>query len=196
MNPLVLTGCRSLSIGWRQCFNANPRPASSIVESGENRRVKIGTRPLAGNADVCVDPDRLFGRHLAVLGNTGSGKSCSVAGLIRWSLEEAQKENKTQKDKPNARFIVLDPNGEYQRAFGNEEGLLKPRIFKVDRLSDELQLQVPIWFWNSAEWCSFTQASSRAQTTSINPCSYGAVRSGHTEPTINASHEMRRFLGP
>ena len=61
----------------------------SIVESGERRRVKIGTSPLAGDAEVCVDPNRLFGRHLAVLGNTGSGKSCSVAGLIRWSLEQA-----------------------------------------------------------------------------------------------------------
>ncbi|MEB3733734.1 DUF87 domain-containing protein [Halopseudomonas pachastrellae] len=63
----------------------------SIVESGEHRRIKIGTSPLAANATVSVDPDRLFGRHLAVLGNTGSGKSCSVAGLIRWSLEAAEK---------------------------------------------------------------------------------------------------------
>jgi len=58
----------------------------SIVKSGERRRVKIGTSPLAGDAEVSIDPNRLFGRHLAVLGNTGSGKSCSVAGLIRWSL--------------------------------------------------------------------------------------------------------------
>ncbi|MGI4829961.1 MAG: helicase HerA domain-containing protein [Janthinobacterium lividum] len=50
----------------------------SIVESGARRRVKIGTSPLASNAEVRVDPDRLFGRHLAILGNTGSGKSCSV----------------------------------------------------------------------------------------------------------------------
>jgi len=55
----------------------------NIIESGENRRVLIGRAPLAGNADVKIDPDRLFGRHLAVLGNTGSGKSCTVAGLIR-----------------------------------------------------------------------------------------------------------------
>ena len=61
----------------------------SIVESGERRRVKIGTSPLAGDAEVRIDPNRLFGRHLAVLGNTGSGKSCSVAGLIRWSIEAA-----------------------------------------------------------------------------------------------------------
>ncbi|MBW2570713.1 MAG: DUF87 domain-containing protein, partial [Deltaproteobacteria bacterium] len=64
----------------------------AIVESGENRHVKIGTSPLAANAEVKIDPDRLFGRHLAILGNTGSGKSCSVAGLIQWCLDEAGKE--------------------------------------------------------------------------------------------------------
>ena len=81
----------------------------AIVESGDNRRVLIGTSPLAANAKVMIDPDRLFGRHLAVLGNTGSGKSCSVAGLIRWSLEEARKSRGNAA--PNARFILLDPNG-------------------------------------------------------------------------------------
>lgn len=134
----------------------------SIVESGERRRVKIGTSPLAGDAEVRIDPDRLFGRHLAVLGNTGSGKSCSVVGLIRWSLEQAQ----TQCDKnPNARFIVLDPNGEYARAFTDSKSSVKARIFKVDpdTKTGELLLQVPLWFWNSAEWCSFTQASAKAQ---------------------------------
>lgn len=131
----------------------------SIVESGKNRRVKIGTSPLAGNADVCVDPDRLFGRHLAILGNTGSGKSCSVAGLIRWSLEAAQAVN----EKPNARVIILDPNGEYQRAFKNETGLLKPRIFTVDPQEERELLQVPLWFWNSGEWISFTHATEKTQ---------------------------------
>lgn len=66
----------------------------SIVESGANRRVKIGTSPLASNAVVSVDPDRLFGRHLAILGNTGSGKSCTVAGIIRWSIEATKEEKR------------------------------------------------------------------------------------------------------
>jgi hypothetical protein len=135
----------------------------SIVESGERRRVKIGTSPLAGNAEVRIDPDRLFGRHLAVLGNTGSGKSCSVAGLIRWSLEQATPEN----GKPaNARFIVLDPNGEYSRAFtGDKNPALNARVYRAAPSKDngERPLQVPLWFWNSAEWCSFTQASAKAQ---------------------------------
>jgi len=56
----------------------------------EDRRVPIGRTLLGNDAEVCVDPDKLFGRHLAVLGNTGSGKSCSVAGLIRWSTEAAR----------------------------------------------------------------------------------------------------------
>ena len=132
----------------------------AIVESGDNRRVKIGVSPLAANAEVKIDPDRLFGRHLAVLGNTGSGKSCSVSGLIRWSMEEARKERGGAD--PNARFIVLDPNGEYAKAF---EGLGKVRVFAVEPKPDSGidQLQVPLWFWNSAEWSAFTQASERAQ---------------------------------
>jgi len=139
----------------------------AIVESGEKKRVKIGNSPLAGNAEVKVDPDRLFGRHLAILGNTGSGKSCSVAGLIRWSLEQAQAGVKSvpgqTKRPPNARFVVLDPNGEYTKAFGAGLPGGNVRVFKVKPETGDLPLKVPLWFWNSAEWASFTQASAKTQ---------------------------------
>lgn len=165
----------------------------SIVESGDNLRVKIGTSSLAGNADVCVDPDRLFGRHLAVLGNTGSGKSCSVAGLIRWSLEAAQQ----NKEAPNARFIVLDPNGEYERAFSKDTGVLKPRLFKVEPKNDEKPLQVPLWFWNSAEWCSFTQVSGKTQRPLLRRA-LREVKAGHTDILIVNDEEkklgLRRYM--
>lgn len=167
-----------------------------IVESGERRRVKIGTSPLAGDAEVCVDPDRLFGRHLAVLGNTGSGKSCSVAGLIRWSLEQAQSEGGAS---PNARFIVLDPNGEYSRAFADPKSSAKARIFRVapDTKAGELPLQVPLWFWNSAEWCSFTQAKGGTQRPVLRQ-SLREVRAGRTSGQISVEEEsrlrLRRYL--
>jgi Helicase HerA, central domain len=165
----------------------------SIVESGDNRWVKIGTSPLAGNASVCVDPDRLFGRHLAVLGNTGSGKSCSVAGLIRWSLEAAQQ----RKNPPNARFIVLDPNGEYARAFGNDTDVLKPRLFKVNLNENEMPLQVPLWFWNSAEWSSFAQASGKTQRPLLRRA-LREVRAGRTDILEGREEEkklgLRRYL--
>ena len=158
---------------------------SAVITSGKNRRVKIGTSPLASNADVKIDPDRLFGRHIAVLGNTGSGKSCSVAGLIRWSLEATQKEN------PNARFVILDPNGEYTNAFDD----LHAKKYAVSIADDVKQLQLPLWFFNSSEWCAFAKASDKTQKPTI----VQALRSVRQEnldiaTTINKSYEMRCFL--
>ncbi|WP_407274527.1 DUF87 domain-containing protein [Dickeya ananatis] len=136
------------------------RQLKSIIESGDNRRVKIGDSPLANNAEIKVDPDRLFGRHIAVLGNTGSGKSCSVAGLIQWSLDAVLQQGQT----PNARFIILDPNGEYSRAFG-PESKYKGKLLRVEANTGagEIDLKVPSWLWNSSEWAAFTQASSKVQ---------------------------------
>lgn len=166
----------------------------SIVESGERRHVKIGTSPLAGNAEVSIDPNRLFGRHLAVLGNTGSGKSCSVAGLIRWNLEQAKKAR--DEGPPNARFIVLDPNGEYSRAFGNDD-TIRARIFKVNLGEGEEALKVPLWFWNSAEWSSFMQASARTQRPLLRRAlrEVKAGQSGISEPTDeDRKTALRRYL--
>lgn len=69
-------------------------------------KVTLGTSPLAGDTSVSFDPDRLFGRHLAILGSTGSGKSCTVAGLVRWSLVAARKASSDNRSR--ARFVVLE----------------------------------------------------------------------------------------
>lgn len=160
----------------------------AIVESGDNRHVLIGTSPLAANAEVKIDPDRLFGRHLAVLGNTGSGKSCSVAGLIRWSMDEARK-TRGGAD-PNARFIVLDPNGEYTNTFRD---MSKVRVYAVEPSKDVEQLQIPLWFWNSAEWGAFTQASAKTQRPTLVQA-LRSVRDGGLTAAVTPSHEMRRYL--
>ena len=162
----------------------------SIIESGTNGKIKIGTCPLADDADVKIDPNKLFGRHLAVLGNTGSGKSCTVSGLIRWSLESAQKHIE---EKPNARFIILDPNGEYSDAFQK----FKPKVFKVypDKSKEQKQgqqLQVPAWFWNSNEWSSITQASSKTQIPLLRRA-LRAMRVGGGKE-INIQEEIKNFL--
>ena len=144
----------------------------AIVE-GENQetagRILLGYCPTAGRAPVHVDPDKLFGRHIAVLGNTGAGKSCSVAGLIRWSLDAAKKarvqaasvepEGSKRSHVPNARFIVLDPNGEYSRAF-QDFGV---RLFRVEPKGEGKPLKVPAWLWNGEEWAAFTGAAPGVQ---------------------------------
>ena len=157
----------------------------SIIESGDNRRVYIGNSPLVGNAKVMVDPDRLFGRHLAVLGNTGSGKSCSVAGLIRWSLESAEKNNKENSHQVNSRFIILDPNGEYSKAFSDRTDANIVSV-QVEGNNGIKQLEVPLWFWNTDEWCAFTKASPKVHRTTI-VHALKSVRSGID--TISQSKE-------
>ena len=176
----------------------------AIVESGSNRRINIGISPLAGNAIVSIDPDRLFGRHLAVLGNTGSGKSCSVAGLIRWSVEAAKRKLENKHDQiqeftqeqadisANARFIILDPNGEYTKSF---EGLANVRVYGVEK-NDALgveQLIVPMWLWNTSEWVAFTQASGKAQKPTLVQA-LRCVRDGQFDFKQSDSVMMRRHL--
>lgn len=164
----------------------------SIIESGENRRVYIGNSPLVGNAKVMIDPDRLFGRHLAVLGNTGSGKSCSVAGLIKWSLESANI-SKTKKDIPvNSRFIILDPNGEYSKAFADKK---EANIYSVNIEDSDgrKQLEVPLWFWNTDEWCGFTKASPKTHRTTI-VHALKSVRSGNVFEEVSRQSELASFV--
>lgn len=133
-------------------------------------RVLLGNSPTAANAPVYVDPDKVFGRHLAILGNTGAGKSCSVAGLIRWSLDAAQnaRRNRGRSPQPNARFIVLDPNGEYAKAFAG----LNARLFQVEPSDHGTSLKVPAWLWNGEEWAAFTGAAPGVQR----PILFDAIR--------------------
>lgn len=138
---------------------------AAIVGANEpGRSVKIGTSPMGASTEIFVDPDKLFGRHLAVLGNTGSGKSCTVAGLIHWSLEAAKKSPKNQGEKhANARFLVLDPNGEYAKAFDSTKNA---RIFRPG--ADVAPLELPAWIWNSHEWAAVAQAQPGTQRPLLN----------------------------
>ena len=161
----------------------------SIIESGENQRVYIGNSPLVGDAKVMIDPDRLFGRHLAVLGNTGSGKSCSVAGLIRWSIDSA-KEKLSNKETVNSRFIVLDPNGEYGKAFADKRNA---NIYTVNVEGEtDKQLEVPLWFWNTDEWCGFTKASPKTHRTTI-VHALKSVRSGNVFERQTKERELANY---
>jgi len=135
-----------------------------VKNRDEIKCIKIGVSPLAANSPIFVNPDKLFGRHVAVLGNTGSGKSCSVAGLIRWSIESARKNIKNG-DKINSRFIILDPNGEYLKIFDDlSDNVRKFNVSFGNIINDKIeQLKVPVWMWNSYEWCSISQATLKTQ---------------------------------
>ena len=138
---------------------ASELEALSLASTGPTS-INIGRSVLATRAPIFVDMDRMLTRHLAILGNTGSGKSCSVAVVLRAAI--AATESNEESD-PVPRVVVLDTNGEYSRAFDNLP--IDVRRFAVESGSDEgvEQLKVPGWLWNSTEWIAFTGASSGAQ---------------------------------
>jgi DNA helicase HerA-like ATPase len=178
-----------------QVLVPTPEQVAAIVGANDGaRRVEIGSSPMAADTPVLVDPDRLFGRHLAVLGNTGSGKSCSVAGLVRWSLA-ASSDTRTKAGKeghPNARFIVLDPNGEYAHAFDDLGGTA--RVFRVPPIAAEEQpLRVPAWMWNGHEWGAVAHAQPGVQR----PLLLQGIRELKSGRRGNVPREaiIRRYVG-
>lgn len=69
--------------------------------------LKLGSVDVAQESIVQIKPEKLFGRHLAILGSTGGGKSWTTAKIIEECL------------KFKSKMILLDATGEY-RDFENE----------------------------------------------------------------------------
>ena len=104
---------------------------TAIIKAGggDEHAINIGTSPYAEDVNISVDPDKLFGRNLAVLGNTGSGKSCTIAGIIRWSYEAAKEEIEElhKKDKKGLGEKYGDIKERVERYYGQGKKRLKER---------------------------------------------------------------------
>lgn len=70
--------------------------------------LNLGFIDLDQGCDINVTPEKLFGRHLGILGSTGGGKSYTTAKI----LEECRKFN--------SKIIILDPTGEYKDFIGDD----------------------------------------------------------------------------
>ena len=95
-------------------------------EATRYNALSIGTSVVFQDYAVKVRVDEFFGGHSAVLGNTGSGKSCTVATLLQ-SLFEKHDEFFAR----GATFLLLDVNGEYRSAFSELPQSVKRRYLKL-----------------------------------------------------------------
>jgi Helicase HerA, central domain len=127
----------------------------------EPRHITIGKSPIFTDYDVTIDIDRFFGKHAAILGNTGAGKSCTVTAIIKSVLERGM---------PNAHFIILDTNNEYEQAFTerdeNNPAKTRPLFDRVVLRNDgdtPKGLVVPHWFMNSLDYNAFFRPAEGAQ---------------------------------
>lgn len=122
------------------------------------RVLPIGKSVVFEDYDVKVRLNEFFGGHVAVLGNTGGGKSCTVASVLQ-SLFSKPDEHHAR----GATFIVFDVNGEYHEALSP---LAKDGGIGVHRVildGTTAGFRMPHWFLEMAEWELLLQASERTQ---------------------------------
>jgi len=125
--------------------------------------IPIGESAVVQGRPIRIDPDAFFGKHAAILGSTGSGKSCTIASLIQ-SLHEHPSVKRTT-------IVILDTNGEYRAAFQkqNEDGTLqnagKAKVLYIpsDPTKVTERLVIPHWFMNAEDFVRIFQASKGVQ---------------------------------
>jgi hypothetical protein len=144
-------------------------------EGAAEGQVIIGRLSGAESIPVRVDLDKLVTRHSAVLGSTGSGKSTTVASLLR-SIAGA---NNTDTLYPNSRILIIDVHGEYSPALRNLS-----KIFKVSPASGEYPLFVPYWAIETGQLLSFLMGrledkALTAISDKIVAAKYGAALTGN-----------------
>ena len=101
---------------------------------------KIGKLSANDSIDVYIDAANFFGRHVAILGQTGSGKSWTVTSLIQSAL----------KTMPNAHIILMDIHGEYgDKKYGSIAS--SPFPHDLVRCLNVSELEIPYWLLSYAE---------------------------------------------
>lgn len=123
--------------------------------------IPIGKSTVYPEYEIKLNPNKLFSRHLGVLGNTGSGKSHTIATLIQTILRHPD----VVKGKA-AHFIILDTNGEYNNAFSSLDSkgdpTLNNEMFEMLNIKQET-LKIPYWFLNFEDFRNLFSASEGTQ---------------------------------
>ena len=118
------------------CTTADMR---QIYASDGRSAIQIGTVYPTNDIRAGVYVDAMLGKHFALLGSTGTGKSTSAALILHRICQSA----------PQGHIVMIDPHGEYTAAFKN-----------TGRIYDVSNLQMPYWLMNFEEHCEVILKSS------------------------------------
>ncbi|TXI10501.1 MAG: DUF87 domain-containing protein [Novosphingobium sp.] len=120
-------------------YPATSNDLRQIYASDGRTNISIGTVFPTRDIRAGLYVDALLGKHFALLGSTGTGKSTAAALILHRICEMA----------PSGHIVMIDPHGEYSSAF---------RV--TGQLLDVSNLQMPYWLMNFEEHCEILVTSS------------------------------------
>ncbi len=131
-----------------------------IMGENTNENVFIGTSPLYNNYPIFSSINDLFSNHMAIFGNTGSGKSYGVARILQNVFENP-------KLPPyKAIFMIFDAYGEYHSAF-KDINKINPnfsfKFYSTNEETDGEKLRIPPWLLTVDDLALLLRADSHSQ---------------------------------
>ncbi|MDX2024322.1 MAG: ATP-binding protein [Deltaproteobacteria bacterium] len=158
-------------------------PQNIETSSNESSRVlSLGYVGTEQDARVGVRPERLFGRHCAILGATGGGKSWTTARIIEEVI------------KHKAKVVLLDPTGEYRSL--HHEHVLHCHLAETPELAPgSVRTSLPASCFNESDLLALFEPSGRLQ----GPKLWAAIRSlrlAHVRPDLATNGLIRKILQP
>lgn len=132
-----------------------------IVGAPKVGSMLLGVSPLYDSYPIYVGMNDLFSNHMAVFGNTGSGKSCGVARILQNVFNN-----------PNflpykANFFIFDAYGEYHNAFQTIHQINPNYNFKFYTTNSnpnrDVQLRIPLWLLDVDDMALLLGAESHSQ---------------------------------
>lgn len=129
-----------------------------------HKSFSIGVSKSMLNYQINLNIDSFFNIHTAILGNSGSGKSNTVAHI----LHEIYRKDKNYAI--GAKTILFDSNGEYKKAFTSagltkeiDVKFYKPTMIEEDLDEGQESFHMPYYLMNLDEWLGFLMASELTQ---------------------------------
>ena len=143
----------------------DPKELKIIVGEDNDKTLSIGQSALYDDCEIKADINDLFSNHLAIFGNTGSGKSCGVARI----LQNIFRNEKLVPVRSN--ILIFDAYGEYHNALKNVNEIDSRLKFKfyttnVNQTGGEL-LSIPVWLLNIDDLALLLSATTHGQLTII-----------------------------
>lgn len=149
----------------------------------------IGRSVMFPDYAVKVKLNEFFGFHFAVFGNTGSGKSNTIAQIIQTIF---QKKNYSAR---GAKFIVFDSNGEYEAAFHDIPKMNSDISIKFLSTSPDAKdrFEIPVWALSVDDWAVLLHASEKTQVPIISRA-LDLIRIFDAADIDNSSNKIRNHI--